>query len=500
MGRWRLGLMCLMLSTTAATAVPIVMSQQEILALCRRHTVDERTHAPVRPLMDAEEALELRLDLIDGAKRSLDVQYYYWLDDYVGCVVAEHLIAAANRGVKVRILVDSASKAPKVLQSPVIASHANLDIGHFNPILRTDGFFEGAPVPILGEIDRMQCRMHNKLLIADGKWVVGGGRNLGDPYFCLSRKHNMRDADYLGGGSLGPIAERSFEAYWKSSVVRLLSKPKYDQEAFRAEWAALRGRVVKLAKQRDLLTGTCLSGERQPSQQGRLEEGLRTVSVRFIADPPERMLRADSVPSPVSQGVDHWVRGSQSSIIMHAAYFILQDEELELYRQRIADGVRVRVLTNSMASCDTCAAAEGISGRRASALSVGIELYELNVHAKVADEVGRVGHDVKLGMHTKSMVVDDRRAMIGSFNMDPRSRFINTECALFIEDRATAAEVKEYLEIDFRPENSWRTLLNEAKRTRWIGAEQTRRHDPQVGLSRRLSVWLTRLLPWEGVL
>ena len=225
----------------------------------------------------------------------------------------------------------------------------------------------------------------------------------------------------------------------------------------------------------------------------------------FVADPPERMLRQGHVASPVSQNIDAAMRGAKSEVVMHAAYFIPQSETLELLRAATARGVQVQVLTNSLASIDGLAAMAGISNRRVSALDCDISLFELNARAPDRRDYIHVRKMTPLGMHTKGFVVDDRLSFIGSYNMDPRSKYINTETGVIIRNAAFAVRLKSYLLKGLQPQNSWRVTQDRDGSILWTGqlpnGRRAVRHiEPDASLLRRLEYWFYRCLPWEDYL
>lgn len=484
-------------------SIPKPLGQKEIQEICKENTVDKLTGGNVKVLDASDEALLARLAVIDAARRSIDVQYYIWDDDFTGCLIADRLFHAADRGVKVRLLLDSTQGAPDVLKSRVAASHPHLEIAHFNPMLAADGYFEGFPIPILGELDRAQSRMHNKLLIADRCWVIGGGRNLADGYFGLDDEQNLRDVDYIASGPVVSVAAASFDAYWKSKITRKIHPDPTQADEAKELRRELAQRVEKLRRKARIPFST--TAEAAQSSLASTVKGMRAVPMRFVADPPEWMLVMEKSPSPVSKVLDREMLDASDEVEMHAAYFIPQKDFLDLMDASRRRGTTVRVLTNSVASSDGLAAAEGISGRRLDILETGAELHELNVKAPVRKTYAPAWPSADLGMHTKTIVIDGRMSFVGSYNMDPRSRFINTECGVLIEDRPVAAQLKRYMGIDFALQNSWRVDRAEDGRVFWKGetadgSPVVKDRDPDVSVGRKLKTWMMRFLPWEHLL
>lgn len=491
-------------------AIPTIgfVSQETIAHACRQHTVRKEGTAGFEMLPDGRESFIARLAMVEAAQRTLDLQYYIWQDDVVGTTFADRLLAAADRGVKVRLLLDSTFDAQMEVRSAALAAHPNIQVAFFNPVTDLKGIFAGNPIPVIGEIDRMQSRMHNKVMIADGTLVMGGGRNLGDTYFGIDRKHNMRDLDFIASGPVVDASARSFELYWRSPLTRLGDQKKItdrDREKLRD----LRRHVMR--KKRSL---AAKSGRPYPLELSRAESlnilhqmvnRMTWARYEFVADPPERMMRLWQVTSPVWRKIEDAVSEARSDVVMHAAYFIPQDDTLQLLQNATTRGVRIQVLTNSLASIDGVAAMAGIANRRAGMLDAGVSLFELNARAADRRDYIHVRRLTPLGMHTKGFVVDDRLSFIGSCNMDPRSKYINTETGVIIHSTAFAARLKSYLVKGLQPENSWHISRTPGGSFLWTGqrpnGRQTVRHiEPGASLTRRLSYWFYRCLPWEYLL
>lgn len=497
-------------SSPNSNALPTVgfVSQETIAHACRQHTVRRQGTSGFEMLADGREAFVARLAMVEAAQRTLDLQYYIWRDDVVGTTFADRLLAAADRGVKVRLLLDNTTDAQVEVSSAALAAHPNIQVAFFNPLTDLKGIFAGNPIPVIGEIDRMQSRMHNKILIADGTLVMGGGRNLGDTYFGIDRKRNMRDLDFLATGPVVQAAAKSFELYWKSPLTRLGNKEKITERE-REKLRDLRKHVTR--KKRALATK---SGRPYPLSLSRAEslttlhnlvDRMIWAEYEFVADPPERMLRQKSVASPVWHHIEATVRRARSEVVMHAAYFIPQKDTLDLLRATTARGVHVQVLTNSLASIDGVAAMAGIGNRRPAILDAGVSLFELNAHAADSKDYIRVRNLTPLGMHTKGFVVDNNQSFIGSYNMDPRSKYINTETGVIINSEAFAARLKSYLVKGLQPANSWHVTRDAQGSILWTGQlpngeRAVRRLEPGVSLLRRLEYWFYRCLPWEDLL
>jgi putative cardiolipin synthase len=426
----------------------------------------------------------------------------------VGTTIADRLLAAADRGVKVRLLLDLTNKAQAEVRSAALAAHPNIQVAFFNPLTDLKGIFAGNPIPVIGEIDRMQSRMHNKVMIADGTLVMGGGRNLGDAYFGIHRQHNMRDLDFIAAGPVVDASAKSFELFWKSPLT-LVGDPSKITDREREKLRELRRFIGRKKRALSAKSGRpyplSLSRAKSLETLHQLVNRMIWAKYEFVADPPERMMRQGQVASPVWKKIEAAVLKARSDVVMHAAYFIPQNETLELLRAATARGVHVQVLTNSLASIDGVAAMAGIVNRRAEVLDCGVSLFELNAHASDRKDYIHARRMTPLGMHTKGFVVDDQLSFIGSYNMDPRSKFINTETGVFIRSPAFAARLQSYLLKGFQPENSWHITRAANGSILWTGQlpngwRAVRRIEPGASLVRRLGCWFYRCLPWEDLL
>ncbi len=245
------------------------------------------------------------------------------------------------------------------------------------------------------------------------------------------------------------------------------------------------------------------------------EEALQTLrkfagrmiwaEYEFVADPPERMLRQTRTASPVSHSVERAMKEADSEVVMHAAYFIPGDEMLALLKGITDRDVVVRVLTNSMASIDGLTAMSGIANRREGIVDSGVSLYELNARAKSRKNYILAPKLTRMGMHTKGFVSDDQISFIGSYNMDPRSKYINTETGVIVRSSVFASRLRAYLEEDLKKENCWHVTRDADGVIIWTGQKpgkppSVHHSDPGVSVMRRVQCWLLRLMPWEDLL
>ena len=453
-------------------------------------------------------AFAYRLDTARKAERSLDVQYYIWHDDFTGGMLAMELIRAAQRGVRVRVLLDDLDVHDKRAFLAVADQHPNLEVRVFNPILSDNG-----ALGIFGELvqrgGRLNHRMHNKAWIADNRVAIIGGRNIGDEYFGAAEGANFSDTGLVMAGPVVEEVSRQFDAYWNSAAAvpvaalagataspadldsLMRDSPDYVQRADAAPFAA------------------ALSDERHLAEMlARRPPPVAVRDIRVLADDPakvgsrERGVRASRVLAGVAQVMDK----ASSELLIISPYFVPGDSGADGLTALVQRGVRVAVLTNSLAATDVVGVHAGYSQYRRDLLRGGVELYEMK--RSVGDETGRrriswTGSS-QASLHTKAVVVDDRWVFVGSMNLDPRSVNINTEMGVLVESPELAAQLREQFRQSTSPDMSHSLVLDDrhglAWRDRVDGRERTLHGEPGSTVGRRLTAFLMRLLPLESQL
>lgn len=451
------------------------------------------------------EALVARDALTELAERTLDLQYYSVGDDSSSELLLSRLLVAAERGVRVRVLLDDLFASARKFGARAVAAHPNIEVRLFNPF-RAIGSSGLARLPELAfDAARLNVRMHNKAWIADNTAAVFGSRNIGDEYFDLSESEGFTDIDLLVIGPAVRAMSEAFDRYWNSDraipVGRFSPMPEpADRERVRRELHALVGDCQSNIPCR-WLAETEL---REALRAGRLP--LAWASARFLADMPEG--EKTGIPSGVEHGyVGDDPAGSRtvSELLIASPYFIPDAHGIAHLTQMSRGGVRVAVLTNSLASTDSVAAHAGYAGRRSELLSAGVELHEFKPQNGLQHRWRhRWGHASPASLHTKLVVQDRARVVIGSFNQDPRSRLHNTESWLLIESRELAAELAAHFEEGTELHHSFRVeRTNNAAGSAslaWLSSEQGSfvRHDTEPMTDAWLRLWrsvLRTLIP-----
>jgi putative cardiolipin synthase len=449
-------------------------------------------------LRDSRDAFAMRVGLADYAERSLDLQYYIWEDDTTGKLLAAKLVAAADRGVRVRILIDDNNFQGRDFATAAIDQHRNIEIRVFNPFANRGMH----ALDFMTSFSRVNQRMHNKVMLADGAVAVVGGRNIGDHYFGVNADANFRDLDL---GAVGPVVAevaRTFDAYWNSAHAYPIGAL-YSHEFAEADFTALADDVRRSLEMRPYPFPVDRMVERLAADIDNVANAMTWGRARVVVDDPERL--GSGGTEVVVQSLGEWLGGSQSEVLIESAYFVPRRSGVEALGAAIDRGVRIRALTNSLASNDVAAAHAGYEKYREDMLRTGVELYELRPDAgKNRQEWSLVGMRSIAALHTKAIVIDRRSTFVGSFNLDPRSANINTEIGLIVDSPDLAARVIEFMDAGVAPENAYRVTLDEKGRLRWSasidGRETIFDKEPETSVWRRFSADVVKILPVESQL
>ena len=433
-----------------------------------------------------EEALLWRLALIDSAETSLDLQYYIWHDDNSGRLLLYRIYQAADRGVRVRLLVDDLYLRGRDPVAVAIDRHPNIEIRVFNPWRqRRFGFI----LEFMSRL-RLNHRMHNKLLVADGVAAIVGGRNIGDEYFGMSDHANFLDMDVLSVGQVAIDLASTFDHYWNSDWI--VPAAEFDRalddedpreqlrdlaERIRSEWPI---DSVGLERQDWGSTFTTTASIMRPG----------TSTIYFDK------LSGDSVDTSALDGLRDLLLEAEEEILIANAYLVVDDEFIEGVRRATNDGIRVLLLTNSLASNNQTLVHAGYKTTRKDLLKAGAELYEFRHDAAIqSDIVVPPIQASSVGLHHKVAVVDRRRVVLGSFNADPRSMFLNTELVVIVESAELAEELAALILRDTNPDNAWRVSLNDEQRLNWSSSAGELIRDPAKSFYQRVISFVAGFLP-----
>ena len=449
------------------------------------------------------EAFLQRARLIEAAERSIDAQYYIWNSDRSGRYLACRLYAAAERGVRVRLILDDMNILGRDAVIAGLDRHPNVEIRIFNPSPNRGGL--GKWLAFASEFQRLNRRMHNKSFVADSAFGIVGGRNIGDEYFDLHPEMNFRDRDVL---AVGPIVERisaKFDAYWNAELsypVGLLA-PAVDNTD--QDTASIRQGCIAAEEALGLAHRPTSDASEARVRLAQSLAALTWAEAELVFDPPATGREQSSdEPKQTALALRALVDASAEEILVESAYFILGNEQLQRLAELRAEGVRVAALTNSLASNDLTTNHSGYARRRKAMLAAGLELHELRPDAE-ACVVWIEGRDdcgsATVGLHSKSAVFDRRIVYIGSFNINLRSIYLNSETILLIHSPELAHQVAAAIELAMMPANSWRVSKASDGAITWAGREGEQwTHEPATGFGHRVRAGLFRLLPMEKYL
>jgi len=465
-----------------------------------------------RVLANGTDALQMRIALARAATKTLDMQYYIANEDTTGKLLLGAALYAADHGVRVRMLVDDLNFKDIDRIMAGLNSHDNIEIRVFNPFgSAQEGMFERT-ANLFTQIGHFARRMHNKAMIADNQLAIVGGRNLGDEYFSASETLQFRDMDVLAAGPITADVSASFDDYWNSSLaypLRVLNKQKFDakeldqtREDLRAHWRA----------NADPYNAKPLNATPLASQIVSEQLGLVWAPAEFKADQPEKIEHpSPDYVSPPMQRLRELMHDAHRDFLIVSPYFVPHDAGVKAAGELTRRGVRIAVLTNSLAATDAVAVQAGYSPYRVPLLREGVELYEFKPHQETPP-VGIAGSRSRASLHAKTYVIDHQILVIGSMNLDPRSANLNTELALVIHSPELADQVARIFEHGTSPEESYRVTLADDAQLAYLrsigaplsplvwrdvenGAPRTYIFDPQAGLYRNLLTGLFSLLP-----
>ena len=413
-------------------------------------------------------AFQTRIAMIRLAEQSIDVQYYIWDADTTGGIMALELLDAANRGVRVRALIDDSTQSGRDNALLAYNAHPNIEVRVFNPFAYRGSRAFG----YVSDLDRLNHRMHNKLIAADNAVALIGGRNIADHYFGINEVENFRDLDIAAIGPVVRDLSASFDAFWNSvwayPVDALLDKNGRTTQAELDEQASVaRARLSKAPFPLALDQGV-----------GKLTENIDALPSSFVWAKGEVLydkpgeLEDEGATTGVIGGLREQMENVDKELLIEAAYFVPRNQGVERLRGMTERGVRVRVLTNSLASNDVAAAHAGYEKYRADLLKAGVELHELRPDS---DEIIKgwslIAGDSRSLLHTKALVWDRKTLFIGSLNLDPRSTDINTEIGLVVESAELAQQVADYMDQGVSLNNSYRVELDADGDLVWITRE-----------------------------
>ena len=475
-------------------ALPVQPAQtaldREVAPLVELH--DGRTGAILVP--DGLDAFAARALSARQAGRSLDLMYYIWHDDLTGRLLGREAYLAAERGVRVRMLLDDINASGLDDSLLALDAHPNIEVRLYNPFRNRDGL--GRLMELAQRGWRLNHRMHNKAWIADNRMAVVGGRNIGLEYFAASTDSNFHDLDLVLFGPAVQQASGIFDQYWNSpAVVPVAALGRGDAARLRTVVEDVR-REAASADAAMYLSRV----EASANVRGYAARALRpfwSERIEVASDPP---LKHATGTDALYARIEREIVGARRKALLISPYFVPGEASTADLVQLARRGVQTGVVTNSLAANDVAAVHAGYSRYRPQLLAGGVHLYEIRSDGKPAGS----GRGSGASLHTKAFVLDDARGFIGSFNMDPRSANLNTEMGVFFDDPGIAAALRgDYLHLA-GPAWSYWVYQDTQGRVRWLDrATQpptTDTHEPDASAMRRAQAAVVRWLPIESQL
>lgn len=425
--------------------------------------VEARSHA--HPGMSGFRLMPLGVDgflvreqLVNAATRTLDIQYFIFQQDDTGRLLTDAIVRAADRGVRVRVLVDDSQVSARDRRIAVLDAHPNIEVRVFNPFAYRGDAKLFRALEFVGNASRLDYRMHNKLLVVDNAIALAGGRNIGDEYFQMSHGFEFGDYDVFAAGPIVRGLSASFDEFWNSE----LAIPNEALEGGKAPTSALDNYRAQLDAHQKRLQTTDYARRLATSEplaallSGRIP--LVWANAQVLYDSPDKAHVADNNGKLIRDSLAKVARAVQSELLIVSPYFVPGKKGMEFFKELGQRKVRVRVLTNSLQSTDVLMVHSAYMHYRVPLLESGVQLYEVRPvlgNPKGSGGSLRTPSAGRFALHAKVMVFDRRKLFIGSMNVDRRSLHLNTEIGLLIDSPALAREVAARFESIARPTNSY---------------------------------------------
>ncbi|WP_104040698.1 phospholipase D family protein [Vibrio hyugaensis] len=483
------------------TAKPIVLEQSHCVSSGQKpsplsHYLDAfeqelASKTGVYVLEQGAEAMMSRAWLTERAEKSIDIQYFIFSVDNVGLIATDYLVKAAERGVKVRVLVDDIMLEADGEELVFLAAHENIEIKVYNPNANLGKNIMQKLGNLVFDFHSFNQRMHNKVFVVDNQLAITGGRNIADEYFGFDHEFNFRDRDVFLAGKVVTNINQSFEEFWNYElsvpVEEIVSqksnqeKPDYkplhdyacDSENFHPEIQKEIANVPITFK--------------QLYQDGKF---LWLDNVEYLSDNPGKNDRSTFLGggSPTQKRLAELAKSATETLYIQSPYLVTTEKDRALLKHLVDKGVSIKILTNSLASNDNLEAFSGYQRDREALLETGVEIYEFRPDAKIRQKVMTEHMYKKLKktpiftLHAKSMTIDGKIAVIGTYNFDPRSANLNTESITVVSSEAITQSMDKSFAEEIKPENAWQ-ITKEFN------------PDDKEPLTKRLRVQIRRIVP-----
>ncbi|BET25630.1 putative cardiolipin synthase [Limnobacter thiooxidans] len=487
---------------TSSSALPVHKASETRMASSLAPQLQAKPgQVGIYPLQDPREAYASRVALVRNAERTVDIQSYLWRNDTTGNLILNELLNAADRGVRVRLLIDDNGVSGLDDKLNAVDAHPNIEVRLFNPFVIRKPKWLG----YLTDFKRANRRMHNKTFTVDNQVTIAGGRNIGDEYFGATVDTLFTDLDVLCIGEVVRDVSADFDAYWQSDsaypVVKVLVPT--DQSAIdliKLDWSQLEqsepaARYVTQVRE---------SAFFQKLMNGSLP--LHWATARMVSDDPAKGLDQANQEDLLVGELRDFIGQPEQVLNVVSPYFVPTEKGVAFFSQLAQQGVKVQILTNSLEATDVAAVHSGYAKSRVDLLKAGVKLFEMRKTPRI-ENVRQNKRNTMLGssgssLHTKMFSVDGNRVFVGSFNFDPRSVNLNTEMGFLINSKSLAVQIDR----DFKtlPTTAYEVILDEQDSLVWIEreGEKLTKHElePKATVWRRVVVFFFSLLPINDLL
>jgi putative cardiolipin synthase len=452
-----------------------------------------RNLSGIHLLSSGDEALDSLVALADHAERTLDIQYYIIRQDESARALLQHVRSAADRGVRVRLLVDDLNTSGEDRRFMHLGQHPNVEVRVFNPFPGGRSAIWSRILTSISDIPRINHRMHNKLFVADNALAITGGRNIGDEYFTLDAHSNFIDLDLVGAGPIVPQLSASFDAFWNSKYAYPIASVAGPTPAAPAETPQAPAPAAPPISQAQGVAEDDADWLRHELDAHVLK--LVWAPATVLADRPAK-IASDAAPDQeetIANNIAALMRSAQQEILVVSPYFVPGKEGIALMRELIGRGVHIRVITNSLASTDAPLVHNGYARYRVALLKMGVELSE--VRPRLGQKRARFHpfRSANASLHAKTLVIDRRTVFIGSLNMDERSKHFNSELGLVMRSPEIARQVTSLID-DISADGSYRLSLDASEHIVWSSGEGSEEkvwhNEPETTEIQRLSIKL----------
>ena len=501
---WSLALSCLITAIVGCASAPLEFPKSPSSALTDTGDTslaaasvqwigDEANDNGFYPLANGLDAFGARLTLIDRAERSIDAQYFLMKPDQAGLVFGSKLLQAADRGVRVRLLLDDIFTTVDDRAFVLMNEHPNIEVRIFNPIARQGVY----AVNYIGNFRLANRRMHNKSFTVDNQVSVVGGRNIAVEYFQLESSGEFIDFDMLCAGPVVKEISASFDTYWNHSLA-VPMEALYDHFDVN-ELEALSRRIgSQMQESGESIYGLAIRTELMQKLNSGQVRPFNAAARLFVDDPQKLLEKVGIEHKVVATNIVAALNNASREAIIYTPYLIPGKNGVEILRRIAAKGVHVVIVTNSLATNNHTAVHSAYSSYRKRLLKAGVDLWEARADAAKVVHVDGTSEREYLTLHSKGIIIDRRQTFVGSLNLDPRSIDINTEMGVMIDSEALGQILAER-SIERIPEMAYQLKLDENNRIRWHavidGHEIIETKEPQTSAWRRFQAWLLKIAP-----